>query len=115
MKMQVWKILNFSTVDDEPVGLEVEFLHKVLHRGIQVRKKGGVLWVEVRQCLNLLFRNYQNMDLVTGCRVMEGEQSCSLAQALNRNGKTHVGEDPADEENDEANVEKLFHDINVER
>ena len=42
MKMQLRKILILPAVYDQPIGGELELLHKTLHGGIKVGKKSGV-------------------------------------------------------------------------
>ena len=37
MKMQMREVLIFSAVDDETIGFEMEFIHKALDGGVQVR------------------------------------------------------------------------------
>ena len=107
--MQMREVLIFSAVDDETIGFEMEFIHKALDGGVQVRQKGGVLRVEAGKGIHLQFREDEHVDLIAWRRVMKRKQVRGLTEAIHWDEKTHVGEYPADKSGNESKAKNFTH------
>lgn len=97
MKMQLREILKPSAVDDQPVGLEIEFPDKALNGREQIGKKGGVVGIEFREGFYPPLGDDQHVKRIGGGRMMKRKQVRGLAEAPDREEETHAGEDPTDE------------------
>lgn len=109
--MQMRKILILSTVDDETIGFEIEFVHKIANRRIQVCEEGGIIWVEFCKRFGLSLGDDKHVKLVAGSRMLKRNQVRGLAEACSRDEETHVSENPADDPGDEAEMEKFTHHV----
>jgi hypothetical protein len=109
MKMQMREVLIFSAVDDETIGFEMEFIHKALDGGVQVRQKGGVLRVEAGEGIHLPLWEDEHVDLIAWRRVMKRKQVRGLTEAINWDEKTHVGENPADKSGNKSKAKNFTH------
>jgi hypothetical protein len=96
MKMQMRKILVLPAIDDQPVARELEFAHDRLYGSNQIGKKCGS-GVEFHQTGDRLFGHEQNVERIGWLRVVKRQQGFGLPQALYRNGKAHVCENPSDQ------------------
>ena len=91
------EILIPPAVDDESIGLEVEFVHEALGGGVQVREEGGILWVKFCEGLHLSLRDDEHVKLVARGRMTESNQVRGLTEACDRDEEIHVDENPANE------------------
>lgn len=107
--MQMREVLVLPAVDDEAVGFEIEFLHEALDSGIQIREKGGVARVKVCQRVDLSLWDEEQVKLMAGRRMLKRNQVRGLAEAFDGEGEAHVGENPADEINDELSTKQFSH------
>ena len=111
--MQMREVLVHPAVDDKTVGFEIVFLHEALNGGIQVREKGGVARVEVCQRVDLALWDEEQVKLMAGRRMLKRNQVRGLAEAFDGEDKAHVGENPADEINDELSTKQFSHLIST--
>ena len=69
------EVLIFSAVDDDPIGFKMEFIHKALGGGVQIRQKGGVLRVEAGERIHLPLGDDEHMKLIAWRRMMKRYQA----------------------------------------
>ena len=105
------EVLIFSAVDDEPIGFKMEFIHKALGGGVQIRQKGGVLRVEAGERIHLPLGDNEHMKLIAWRRMMKRNQAGGLTEAVDWDEKTHVGEYPADKSGDESKAKKFTNHV----
>lgn len=82
MEVQVGEILEFAAVDDQAVSAfgQMELLDELLSCGVEIRQEGNVSHrVERAQGGNRLFRHEQDMQRVSGLRMVKGQQRSGLA------------------------------------
>ena len=51
------------------------------------------------------------MNLIAGRRMLKRNQARGIAEAFDRDGKTHVGEDPADKEGNKSKAKKFVYHV----
>ena len=101
------EVLIFSAVDDEPIGFKMEFIHKALGGGVQIRQKGGVLRVEAGERIHLPLGDDEHMKLIAWRRMMKRNQARGLTEAGDWDEKTHVGKNPADKTRNKSKPKKF--------
>lgn len=97
------KILVRPAVGDQPVtaGFQAELVDQTLHCGEEVGQKVAVLKGERLQPGQSTFGDEQDVHRVSWLRMVESDEGSGFAQAVQRDGKAHMGEHPTDEELDQ--------------
>ena len=101
------KILILPAIHNETVGVEVEFVHKTLSRGIQVGQESGVGWVEIGKGIHLPLRDNEHVKLIAWRRMMKRNQARGFTEAGDWDEKTHVGKNPADKTRNKSKPKKF--------
>ena len=102
--MQVREILVFTSVDDQPVGAQMEFRNQTLDGFDQVRQE-WVRWFQVRKGTDILFRDEDHMKGMGWFRMMENQQCFRHTQFFGRDEKAHVFNHPSGQEASQMVIE----------
>src|SRR5215211_5007084 len=103
MKMQLWKILIFSAVDDQTIGREMKFIHKALDSGIEIDEKIGIVRVKFLQGGNRSLGYKQYMKCIRWFWMIKRHQGFCFSQSLYGDGKTHILKYPTNQALDPRN------------
>lgn len=100
MEVEEGDVLVTAAVGDQAItgGFEVEALDEQLHSLEEVDQEVGIGRCKISQALMGALGDQQNVKRISWLRVVESDEGGGLMQALNRNGKAHIRQDPREED-----------------